>query len=94
MNEPCSSAVKPVGEASFEAAVKSLDEPCFAEAPAGEPCPASGLQAETDPVDEEQAETDPVGEEQAEAETDPVGEEQAEEDLKCFEWRTARCEGP
>lgn len=27
------------------------------------------------------------------AETGPVGEEPAEEDLKCFEWRTAHCEG-
>lgn len=27
------------------------------------------------------------------AETGPEGEEQVEEDLKCFEWRTAHCEG-
>lgn len=27
------------------------------------------------------------------AERGPAGEEQVEEDLKCFEWRTARCEG-
>lgn len=58
VNGPCSFAVEPVGEAWFEAAVKSLDESCFAAAaaPVGEPCPASGPQAEIGPVGEEQAE--------------------------------------
>lgn len=76
VNEPRSSAVKPAGEAWFEAAVKSLGESCFAVAvvPVDEPCPASGQPG-------------------PQAATGPVGEEQVEEDLKCFEWRTAHCEG-
>lgn len=70
-NEPCSFAVKPVGWTWLEAAVKSLDESCFAEAPAGEPCPASGPRAASG----------------------LVGEGRVEGDLKCFERRTAHCEG-
>lgn len=54
VDEPCSFAVKPVGEAWFDAAVRSWDESCFAAAvvPVGEPCPVSGQQVERGPVSE------------------------------------------
>lgn len=63
VNEPNYSAVKPVGEAQFEAAVGSLAELGFALAVAivGEPCSASVQlepQAEMSPVGEKQAEED------------------------------------
>lgn len=78
VNEPRSFAVKPVGEAKYEAAVKSLGVSCFAVAvavagaPVGEPCSAYG----------------PPG---WQAESGPVGVEQVGGDLKCFEWHTAHC---
>lgn len=44
VSEPCSSAAQPVGEATFEAAVKSLGgaNSAVAAAPVGASCPASG----------------------------------------------------
>lgn len=96
VDEPIS-AVKSEPGTNSAAAAALVNEPCsFAVAPAGE----ASFEAAVKSFDESCSAAAPVGEPYPasgqpglQAETGPGGEEQAEEDLKCFEWRTAHCEG-
>lgn len=95
VGEPVFAAVKSEPGTSSAAAAELVNEPCsFAVKPVGE----AWFEAAVKSLDEScSAAAVPVCEpcpaSGLQAETGPVGEEQAEEDLKCFEWRTAHCEG-